>query len=377
MISLSQVPTPACIIDFDIFKRNCQRMLAVAESEQIVLRPHVKTLKSLQAAKYYAPSSMPVTVSTLAEARYFASAGYTDILYAVGIAPNKLNQLDAILRLAADFTVIADSLAAVNTLIDFAPQYSQSLAVMLEVDVDDHRAGLLPESDELIACARAIQNASNLRFRGVMTHAGGSYDCLDSSARQAMAKQECERISAAAGQLARHGIQCDIVSAGSTPTALAGVSHQGITELRAGVYATFDCVMAGLGVCQVTDIAMSVLTCVIGHQRSKNWVIVDAGWMALSRDQGTAGHHTDCGYGLVCDINGQVLDGWYVKATNQEHGIICHRDNIEPPEALFSYGQVLRILPVHACATAAQYQQYHVVDDTLTVSQQWSRISGW
>ncbi|NVK57973.1 MAG: alanine racemase [Alteromonadaceae bacterium] len=352
-------------------------MRTVANAENISLRPHVKTLKSLQAAHYYAPSPMPVTVSTLAEARYFASAGYTDILYAVGIAPNKLSQLDAILKVAEDFTVIADNISAVQALVDYAPQFSQPLAVMLEVDVDDHRAGLLPESDELVACAKAIQNTPALRFRGVMTHAGGSYDCRNTEERQAIAHQECQRISFAAEQLKQHGISCDVISAGSTPTALAGVSHNGINELRAGVYATFDCVMAGLGVCEVTDIAMSVLTCIIGHQHNKNWVIVDAGWMALSRDQGTADLSQDCGYGLVCDINGELLDGWYVKATNQEHGIICHRDNITPPETLFSYGQILRILPIHACATSAQFTQYHVVNKSLEVSQVWSRINGW
>tara|TARA_Y100001968_G_scaffold286555_1_gene287376 strand:- start:1517 stop:2650 length:1134 start_codon:yes stop_codon:yes gene_type:complete len=373
----AQLMTPACLLDLAKFRQNCQRMKDVADSEKMTLRPHVKTLKSLQAAEYYAPASGPITVSTLAEAATFASAGYTDILYAVGLSPNKFGQLAAIQSLAPNFTVIADSQAAVNALVDYASELELPLSVMLEVDVDDHRAGLLPESPELVACARALSAAANIHFRGIMTHAGASYDCDTKAAQQAMGQQECERIAKAATNLLQAGVTCELVSAGSTPTALADIEHTGINELRAGVYATFDCVMAGLGVCETTDIALSVLTSVIGHQGDKNWVIVDAGWMALSRDQGTASQQQDCGYGLVCDEHGKLLDGWYVSATNQEHGIISHRDNLTPPESVFGYGRLLRILPIHACATAAQYSKYHVIGDDGNITAIWSRVNGW
>lgn len=377
MTSLTQLITPACLLDLTRFRHNCRRMQAVAEAEQLTLRPHVKTLKSLQAAEYYAPASGPITVSTLAEAAAFASAGYTDILYAVGLSPNKFPHLAAIQRLAPDFTVIADSLVAVNALTDYASELALPLSVMLEVDVDNHRAGLLPDSKELIACASTLAESPDIHFRGIMTHAGASYDCDSKTAQQAMGRQECERISQAATQLLKAGIPCELISAGSTPTALADIKHTGINELRAGVYATFDCVMAGLGVCEASDIALSVLTSVIGHQLDKNEVIVDAGWMALSRDQGTASHQQDCGYGLVCDEHGKLLDGWYVSGTNQEHGIIRHRENLTPPASIFAYGSLLRILPIHACATAAQYSRYHVIGEDGTLSDVWSRVNGW
>ena len=82
-----------------------------------------------------------------------------------------------------------------------------------------------------------------------------------------------------------------------------------MTEVRAGVYVFFDLVMANVGVCQPTDIALSVLTTVIGHQNDKGWAIVDAGWMAMSRDRGTKSQPHDYGYGQVCSLDGQVLDG--------------------------------------------------------------------
>ncbi len=62
----------------------------------------------------------------------------------------------------------------------------------------------------------------------------------------------------------------------------------GITEMRAGVFMIGDLFQAGVGSCAVDDIALTVLATVIGHQRDKGWIITDAGWMALSRDRGTA-----------------------------------------------------------------------------------------
>src|SRR5690606_5767754 len=95
------------------------------------------------------------------------------------------------------------------------------------------------------------------------------------------------------------GHECPVVSVGSTPTAFSETSLEGITEIRAGVYMFFDLVQAGVGVCQVGDIALSVLATVIGHQNEKGWIIVDSGWMAMSKDRGTASQAVDQYYGVV------------------------------------------------------------------------------
>src|SRR5436190_6287652 len=121
----------------------------------------------------------------------------------------------------------------------------------------------------------------------------------------------------------------------------------GVAELRAGVFVFFDLVMAGIGVCAPHDIAVSVLTSVIGHQRDKGWNLTDAGWMALSRDRGTASQPIDQAYGLVCDVDGNLLDDYIVVAANQEHGTIQHRTG-DPQRMLdVPVGTLLRILPNH------------------------------
>lgn len=367
--------TPACLIDEGKFSANATRMNEHVKGQGVAFRPHVKTLKSLQAARYYAPPGTPITVSTLAEAQYFGSAGYTDILYAVTLTPNKLEQVDALLGQGVKLIVLIDSVDACHML-ETRWLSARALEVAIEVDVDDHRAGLKPDSMALLDIAQRLVASTNLAFAGIVAHAGASYGCFNESARRAMAEQEVKRTKQAALRLNAAGIATPMVSVGSTPTALADVSRDGITELRAGVYATFDCVMAGLGVCRFDDIALSVLTTVIGTQKEKGQVLIDAGWMALSRDKGTASHDMDCGYGLVCDEQGTILEGWYVSHTNQEHGVISHMQQPGAQLDTFYYGQRLRILPVHACATAAQFSSYSVLTNNV-VGETWERINGW
>src|SRR5690606_1818657 len=156
---------------------------------------------------------------------------------------------------------------------------------------------------------------------------------------------ELERAGAvrAAQRLRAADYPAPVVSVGSTPTAHFARSFDGVTEVRAGVYVFFDLVMHGLGVCEQSDIALSVLCSVIGHQQEKGWIITDGGWMAMSRDRGTSGQKVDQGYGVVCDQAGIPLPGLIMQQANQEHGIIVHRDDTSLTPML-PVGTLLRIL---------------------------------
>jgi D-serine deaminase-like pyridoxal phosphate-dependent protein len=210
-----------------------------------------------------------------------------------------------------------------------------------------------------------------------MTHAGNSYNCGSVEAIRAMARQERDAALACARQLRAAGHECGTVSVGSTPTATYADDLAGVTEVRAGVFVFFDLFMAGIDVCRVEDVALSVLTSVIGHQREKGWAIVDAGWMAMSRDRGTAKQRVDQGYGLVCDQHGCVIPDLVMADANQEHGIVAHRSGDAARLPDFPVGTLLRILPNHACATAAQHDRYHVLGESGDVAAVWPRFSGW
>ncbi len=137
-----------------------------------------------------------------------------------------------------------------------------------------------------------------------------------------MAEQERAACVQAAERLREAGLPCAVVSVGSTPTALSAAQLDGVTEVRAGVYVFFDLVMHNIGVCATDDIALSVLTTVIGHQVDKGWAIVDAGWMAMRPRPRHKSRPHDFGYGQVSDAEGEVPAGYVLSGANQEHGIL-------------------------------------------------------
>jgi len=370
----ADLETPKLLLSEPVFERNLARMRDRAAALGVALRPHMKTAKSIMAAQRVGAER--ITVSTLKEAEYFAAAGFKDILYAIGIAPGKLAHAASIRRRGVDLTLILDSPEAATAATAAARDLDQSLPFLIEIDSDGHRAGVRPDDPMLIEIAARLDPTWS-PLRGVMTHAGGSYDCRTHAALIAMAEQERQAAVRSAERLRDAGHPAPVVSVGSTPTALSARELNGVTELRAGVYMMFDLVMAGLGVCTLEDIALSVLTTVIGHQTSKNWIIVDAGWMALSRDHGTAAQDLDQGYGLVCTEDGEVLHDLIVVSANQEHGVIARRDGGPLGPDAYPLGARLRILPNHACATAAQHDAYQLLDAHGEIRAVWPRMNGW
>jgi D-serine deaminase-like pyridoxal phosphate-dependent protein len=128
-------------------------------------------------------------------------------------------------------------------------------------------------------------------------------------------------------------------------------------------------------VCKVEDIALSVLATVNCDRADKGWTLIDAGWMAMSRDRGTATQPLDQGYGLVCDLDGRPIPDLIVVDAHQEHGVIAHRSGGKSPA--LPVGTRVRILPNHACATGAQHEGYYVVEGKRVVLARWGRFSGW
>ncbi|WP_108485019.1 alanine racemase [Oceaniglobus ichthyenteri] len=368
---LEGLATPALVLDTAKMTRNIDRLAARASDLGVTLRPHMKTAKSVDVAKRLTggDTTGPITVSTLKEAEVFHGAGYTDILYAVGIAPQKLPHVQELRGRGCDLVVILDSAAQAVAVAD------AGVPALIEIDSDGHRGGLSADDPDLIKVGRILHDHGLLR--GVMTHAGESYGARGQTAHAAFAERERDAVVGAAENLRAGGLDCPVVSVGSTPTAHAARDLTGVTEMRAGVYMFFDLVMAGIEVCRVDDIALSVLTTVIGHQNAKGWVMIDAGWMAMSRDRGTAAQSVDQGYGIVCDAQGAVIPDLIVISANQEHGIIALRPGANGTVPDLPVGTRLRILPNHACATAAQHDRYHVLpaqDGTMAV---WHRFNGW
>ncbi len=321
---LDALDTPCLLLDEAKLLANLDGLRGRLAALGVAFRPHLKTAKSIDVARRAMTSPQgPATVSTLKEAEYFAERGVTDLTYAVGIAPHKLDRVGAIRRRwGADLAVILDSVAQAQAVAAWCSATGERLPVMIEVDPDGHRSGVKPhDADLLLAIGRALGSDPDLR--GVLLHAGDSYGLSDPDSLVRAAEAERAAALQAAGTLRGEGWPCPVVSVGSTPTARHARDLGGVTEVRAGVFMFGDLVQAGIGSCAVDDIAVSVLTTVIGHRPDRGWIITDAGWMAMSRDRGTAGQAVDQGYGLVCDRDGTPIPDLIVAQANQEHGVVA------------------------------------------------------
>lgn len=374
---LAGIETPGLVLDEGRMLNNIARLRTRLTQLGVSLRPHLKTAKSIDIARAVMDGSAgPAAVSTLREAEVFADAGVKDILYAVGIAPQKLDRVAALRRRGVDLCVVLDSLEQAAAVTEAARATGDRIPVLIEIDCDGHRAGVRANDPLLVEIGRTL-HAGGAELRGVMAHAGESYGCRSVAALEATAEGERAAAVACAEMLRAAGLPCPIVSVGSTPTAHFARRLDGVTEVRAGVFVMFDLVMAGIGVCTTDDIALSVLATVTGHRADRDWTFIDAGWMALSRDRGTAKQAVDQGYGLVCDVDGQLYPDLIVSETNQEHGIITRRPGSTAPHVPLPIGTQVRILPNHACATGAQHDRYHVVTAGSDSVREWERFRGW
>ncbi len=369
--------TPALILDRQRLQENADRMRGRVAQLGVMLRPHVKTSKSIDVLRMLSGGAdVPITVSTLAEARYFFGQGVRDILYAVGIAPVKLPQVAELIRAGCTLRIILDSIEAADAVQAYGSAEELRIEALVEVDTDGKRAGVDPNDELLIEIARRLSSGPGAGLAGVMTHAGGSYSARTLGEFEAIAERERAGAVTAANRLRSAGFPVAIVSVGSTPTVHYARALDGVTEARVGVYAFGDLVQAELGTCAIDDIAISVLASVIGHSPTHGRVLVDAGFLALSRDRGTADFAVDWGYGAVCDANGEVIPNVRVENSNQEHGIITAVSG-ELDLSRFPIGARVRILPNHACATAAAYDRYLVTDGSQQVVDVWERVNGW
>ncbi len=370
---LANLPTPALVLARDVLAANTRAMTGRMRNLGVQLRPHMKTAKSVDVARLALEGNFGgITVSTLHEAAYFLDHGIVDITYAVGIVPAKLDAAAELVRRGADLKIITDHIDVAHSIAAHTAPHK----VLIEIDTGDKRGGVLPDAPELTEIGHVLHEAANVTLVGVLTHAGHSYDRRTPQAIAAVAEEERAGAVHAAERLRAARIACPVVSVGSTPTATFAPDLSGATEMRPGVYMFNDLFQAGIGVCKLQDIAVSVLATVIGQRRADNVLLIDAGALALSKDRSTAELPHDYGYGLVCDAEaGRPIAGLRVHAVNQEHGFVTADDAIA--FEAFPVGTKVRVLPNHSCITAAAYEAYQVIDGSNEVVATWSRCNGW
>jgi D-serine deaminase-like pyridoxal phosphate-dependent protein len=373
LVLIDDLTTPCALVDLDQLERNAARVADKARRLGVRLRPHVKTHKCVEAARIQTDLHFGgLTVSTLAEAQAFASAGFTDITYAVPIAPQKIAEAAAINEEINSLNLLVDHPDTIRSIEEFARSNAIELPVYLEIDCGGGRTGVDSESDAVESMARRLDESDVIDFRGLLSHAGHAYRSRTRSEAFEIACEERNLLTALAAELRDHGVAVPELSIGATPTIRAIDDLTGVNEVRPGNYLFYDAFQTAIGSCELDEIAFSVLATVVSVHPEDERAVVDAGALALSKDPGPTHIDSECGYGLPVTTNDQhPLPGLRITALTQEHGVLCGRG----AEALRP-GTRIRIVPNHSCLAAACFDRYHVVRG-IEVVDEWHPVRGW
>jgi D-serine deaminase-like pyridoxal phosphate-dependent protein len=374
-VSLGELPTPCALVEEPLVRSNTERMADRVTRLGARLRPHVKTHKTVEGARLQIRGHFGgITVSTLAEARAFAAAGFGDVTYAVPISPQKLSEAAELARGLERLTLLVDGPAAATAVEARARENGRPLSVMLEVDCGGGRSGVDPRRRESVAVGLMLFRSPHVDLRGVLTHAGQSYACRNPEEIRRVARVEREVTVKFADELRAAGAEVREVSVGSTPTIGLGESLAGVTEVRPGNYVFYDAFQAAIGSCSPDQIAFSVLATVIASHPESGRLVLDAGALALSQDPGPTHVNPSCGFGQLRQLDGSPIRELRLAALSQEHGTV----RIEGPLSARSFpvGTRLRIVPNHSCLAAACFDRYHVVRGAEVVGE-WLPTRGW
>ncbi|MCB1056992.1 MAG: alanine racemase [Acidobacteria bacterium] len=378
MMRLAELQTPCALIERSVLERNVATMARRMAELGVSLRPHVKTHKCAEIARRqggFQGDAGGITVSTLAEARFFAGHGFRDITWALPLDPERLAAVAELQRGLEGLHLLLDDPAVLAAVEAFGSAHGVRFSVFLEVDCGYHRSGVDPGLGEAFELARRLAESPVVEFRGLLTHAGHAYRCQGAAELEAVAEEERSVTAGFAAELRAQGVPVPVVSVGSTPTMSRVRDLSGVDEVRPGNYVFYDLHQEAIGSCRRRDIALSVLATVVGCYPQSGRLVLNAGALALSKDRGAEHVEGFRGYGALLTADGsRVLDHLRLTGLSQEHG---HVQSFPPERAAeLPVGSRVRILPNHSCLTAALHEDYVVVDGDEVI-ETWRPVRGW
>ncbi|XP_048385777.1 D-serine dehydratase [Stegostoma tigrinum] len=367
--SVQQLLTPAFTIDIQKVENNAKRMIERCQALGVQLRPHMKTHKTVECADIMTGGSRRcIVVSTLAEARFYADHGFDDILYAYQLPFDKVDICAELAERLEMLHVMIDDELALAELTKRRLKDGKAWLVWQKVDCNNGRVGVRPEDPAAMILAKSIAECEGVELAGVYAHCGNSYRATGLEEIQAVAQETTIATLEFVQKLEEAGVKCPCSSIGSTPTCSHPIPDMArLSELHPGNYVFYDIQQMMIGSCQMDDIAVRVLTRVIGHYPHRNQMLVDCGWTALSLD--SLGK-LPTGYALIEGHPEQKLVGM-----TQEHGKIEPTSG-KPNFHKFPLGSLISLIPYHACAIAAMHPVYYVHSEGRIVAE-WRPTRGW
>jgi D-serine deaminase-like pyridoxal phosphate-dependent protein len=334
--TLNELITPAAVVDLDRMEANLDRMADYAATQNLHLRPHTKTHKSPELARAQLErGARGVTVATVREAHAMSAVADDILLAHPPVGEPKLAALFALPE-HVRITVALDSRAALDALAAAAQRAGRTVGVLVELDLGMHRVGVTTAA-QAIALAQRVTASDALEWRGLLFYPGHIREHVrEQHESLARLSTELQRLLEA---FHAEGLQPEVVSGGSTPTAFASHRIEGMTEIRPGTYLFNDRTTAAIGACVWEECAYTVLATVVSTAVAGQ-AVVDAGSKALAREE-IRGAETP-GFGAL-----RQRPDVFVRALSEEHGILDLSRTAWRP----SVGERVRIVPNHVCVS--------------------------
>jgi D-serine deaminase-like pyridoxal phosphate-dependent protein len=343
--TLSDIPTPALIVDVGALERNLRRMAAFFASRVCKLRPHFKAHKTPEIARRQlaAGSCTGLTCATVFEAEIAAPLSKDILIANEIIGPAPCRRVAALAK-RVTVTIAIDSVAGLDEISAAAQESGVTVGALVDVNVGQNRCGVSP-GREAVVLAKRIVEARGMGLRGLMGYEGHAVGIASRAERESMVRHAMDQLVLTAAMFVDAGLPTHIVSAGGTGSYDISSAVEGVTEIQAGSYALMDTDYARLGL--PFEHALSVLGTVISRPISER-AVADSGHKACTKDHGNPS---------VKD-----LPGASVLALNDEHAVIAL-----PSECALTIGDRIQLLPSHIDPTMNLHDVVYAVEGDIVV----------
>lgn len=353
------ITQPTLLLNTERSRANITRMAEKAKSSNVRFRPHFKTIQSALIGEWFRPLGVTgITVSSVAMAQYFAAHGWKDILIAFPANVRQIKEMNVLAR-AIHLELLVESSEVIGYL---AKNLAADVDIWIKVDVGAHRTGIpVEDTSALLSLAKSILSHKNLHLRGILTHAGQTYQARSAGQVKKIYKNCVEKMTAARQALTDAGLSPLEISWGDTPSCSLVNDLSSVNEIRPGNFALYDTTQLAIGSCKVGDIAAALACPVIAKHPERGQAIIYGGAIHLSKEYLEDGGRKH--YGLVALPTdkgwSQPIAGAHVTALSQEHGVVTlPLDTLEKVQ----FGDLLIVLPVHSCLVVNQFTQYVSLD---------------
>jgi D-serine deaminase-like pyridoxal phosphate-dependent protein len=347
-LPISEIPTPALMIDIDVLENNLARMRDACSAYGKLYRPHAKAHKSSIIAKMQLEyGAHGHCAAKLGEAEVLVSGGLQDILItAPVVGRRKIERLLALNSLASAIKIVADSAINLQEISAMAAAVGAKIKVLIDVNIGQNRTGV-DNPEQAVLLAHVIESAAGLEMAGIQAYGGTNQHIVGFERRREMELRSLERAVAARKAVEKAGYDVGILSVGGTGTYNIDTEIPEVTEIQPGSYIFMDAHYRSIGGPDTSRFgdfgnSLSVYTTIISHP-VEGRAISDGGNKALSADEGQP-----IPLGLI---------GAEYRPGGDEYGILDLKDSNLP----LNVGDKLEFIPGHCDTTVNLHDNYYAV----------------